>query len=120
MTNSRLISSDQGNITFRYKDSQEHCWKIMTLDASEFIRRFLQHVLPKGFHKVRYYGLLSPRNRQRLDHIRRQLTIHTIRAPKEKALQPEKGSQPFLLCPDCQIGSLIPIMVIPPKWRAPP
>jgi hypothetical protein len=92
----------------------------MTLDSSEFIRRFLQHVLPKGFHKVRYYGLLSPRNRQRLDHIRRQLTIHTIGAPKEKALQPEKGSQPFLLCPDCQIGSLISIMVIPPKWRAPP
>jgi uncharacterized protein YggL (DUF469 family) len=120
ITNSRILSSEHGQVTFRYKDSTERRWKVMTLEAAEFIRRFLQHVLPKGFHKVRYYGLLSPRNRKRLDQIRRELTIDTIRATKEKKVQPEKISHTFLLCPDCQIGSLIPIMTIPPKWRAPP
>lgn len=121
ITNSRILNAENGKITFRYKDSREHRWKSMTLDASEFMRRFLQHVLPRGFHKVRYYGLLSPRNRQRLDQIRSALTQNTP-IPKQETQETPKGkSNPsFQLCPFCQKGHLIPIMTIPRQWRAPP
>jgi Putative transposase/Transposase zinc-binding domain len=53
LTNSRLLSLEDGHICFRYRDSQAQRWQPMTLPADEFIRRFLQHVLPPGFHKVR-------------------------------------------------------------------
>lgn len=62
--NNRLISMDDQTVTFRYKDYRDKsCQKHMTLDAMEFIRRFLMHVLPSGFQKIRHYGLLSNRNR---------------------------------------------------------
>jgi hypothetical protein len=58
ITNSRIISIDNGNVTFRYKDSKSGAYiKTMTVSAEEFIRRFLQHALPAGVHKVRYYGM---------------------------------------------------------------
>ena len=121
ITNSRMIKTEHGKVTFRYKDSRECRWKMMTLDAQEFIRRFLQHVLPHGFHKVRYYGLLSPRNRQCLDQIRRELE-QNLPTPKQETQEPpkDKGMHAFLLCPVCQKGHLIPIMVIPQRWRGPP
>jgi hypothetical protein len=92
----------------------------MTLDASEFMRRFLQHVLPRGFHKVRYYGLLSPRNRQRLYQIRRILNQNSPTPEQEPHEPKDKSKHSFLLCPACQKGLLIPIMVIPRQWRGPP
>jgi len=125
ITNSRILQVEQDKVTFRYKDSREYQWKTMTLDASEFMRRFLQHVLPRGFHKVRYYGLLSPRNRQLLDQIRRELTINTPTSETETSClndisSNQSGNQSYLLCPFCQKGYLIPIMVIPRKLRGPP
>jgi hypothetical protein len=121
ITNSRMIKAEHGKVTFRYKDSRECQWKTMTLDAQEFIRRFLQHVLPHGFHKVRYYGLFSPRNRQRLDQIRRELK-QNLPTPEQDAQEPpkDKSTHTSLLCPVCQKGYLIPIMVIPRRWRGPP
>jgi hypothetical protein len=59
LTNSRLLSIEAGHICFRYRDSQAQRWQTMTLPADEFIRRFLLHVLPKGFHRIRHYGLLA-------------------------------------------------------------
>ncbi|OHE25808.1 MAG: hypothetical protein A3J94_14625 [Syntrophus sp. RIFOXYC2_FULL_54_9] len=122
ITNSRILSVEQGKITFRYKDSRECRWKTMTLEASEFIRRFLQHVLPRGFHKVRYYGLLSPRNRNLLDQIRRELTDKTEAAEAEPLNGDSNTKIPaaILVCPLCHKGHLIPIMMIPRRWRAPP
>jgi len=120
ITNSRILNTEQGKITFRYKDSREHQWKAMTLDAPEFMRRFLQHVLPRGFHKVRYYGLLSPRNRQRLDQIRQTLNQNSP-TPKQETQEPkDRSKHSFLLCPFCQKGHLIPMIVIPRQWRGPP
>ena len=62
ISNSRLVSLDQRGVTFRYKDyrrdGQARCGT-MTLSGDEFIRRFLLHVLPKGFHRIRHYGLLA-------------------------------------------------------------
>ena len=57
ITNRRLTALDERTVTFRYKDRKRATWRTCTLTGHEFLRRFLQHVLPKGFHKVRYYGL---------------------------------------------------------------
>jgi hypothetical protein len=59
ISNNRIVSFDQQSVTFRYKDSDTRTWQTMTLDGLEFIRRFLQHVLPTGFMKVRHYGFLN-------------------------------------------------------------
>jgi len=80
ISNQRLVSLADGRVTFRYKDyADDHRSKTMTLSAEEFRRRFVQHVLPKGFVKVRHYGLLAPRDRdQRLTLCRRLLLPATI------------------------------------------
>jgi len=62
ISNRRLISQDEAGVTFRYKDYRcdgDARHRTMTLSADEFIRRFLMHVLPKGFHRIRHYGLLA-------------------------------------------------------------
>jgi len=61
ISNSRLVALDERGVTFRYKDyrSGQARYRTMTLSAGEFIRRFLLHVLPKGFHRIRHYGLLA-------------------------------------------------------------
>jgi len=122
ITNSRILSVEQGKVTFRYKDSRECRWKTMTLEASEFIRRFLQHVLPRGFHKVRYYGLLSPRNRNIFEQIRRELTNKTEIGDAEPLNGDSSAKIPesIRLCPLCHKGYLISIMTLPRRWRAPP
>jgi hypothetical protein len=94
----------------------------MTLEASEFIRRFLQHVLPRGFHKVRYYGLLSPRNMSLLEQIRRELTNKAETGEAEPLNGDSNANiqESIRLCPFCHKGYLIPIMTLPRRWRAPP
>ena len=57
ISNARVLAIDDTHVTFRYKDRGVDTWRIMRLPGIEFLRRFLQHVLPRGFHKVRYYGL---------------------------------------------------------------
>ena len=123
ITNSRILAAEGGKVTFRYKDSRESRWKTMTLEAAEFIRRFLQHVLPRGFHKVRYYGLLSPRNRCLLEQIRQELTdtgtVEDEPLPLNGHSRTEFPISSFL-CPLCHKGYLISIMTLPRRWRAPP
>ena len=57
ISNARILSMDDTHVTFRYKDRDADIWRTMRLPGTEFLRRFLRHVLPRGFHKVRYYGL---------------------------------------------------------------
>jgi hypothetical protein len=57
ITNARIVTVDQSQVTFRWKDRGTDTWRTTRLEGVEFLRRFLQHVLPQGFHKVRYYGL---------------------------------------------------------------
>src|SRR6266849_8366456 len=65
ISNNRLLSMDNGKVRFRWKDYRDgNRQKTMTLDGAEFIRRFLLHVLPDGFHRIRYYGFLGNRYRQ--------------------------------------------------------
>jgi hypothetical protein len=57
ISNARIVAMDDTHVTFRYKDRNAQTWLTMRLPGVEFLRRFLEHVLPRGFHKVRYYGL---------------------------------------------------------------
>jgi hypothetical protein len=80
ISNSRLVALDKGRVTFHYKDYADgRRNKTMTLTADEFLRRFLQHVLPEGFVKVRHYGLLANRHRdERLKLCRRLLLVANV------------------------------------------
>lgn len=74
ISNNRLLALEAGRVTFRYKDyADDHRQKTMTLEAVEFLWRFVQHVLPKGFLKVRHYGLLASRHREKKLQRSRQL-----------------------------------------------
>jgi hypothetical protein len=66
----RIVSCDDGQVTFTYRRVGSNRQRMMTLDAIEFLRRFLQHVLPSGFPKVRYYGFLSPAGAIALEVVR--------------------------------------------------
>ena len=86
ISNHRLVKLDDGRVTFRYKDyADAHRHKTMTLDAGEFLRRFVQHVLPAGFVKIRHYGLLANRFRAERLAVARGLlwakALEPLRAP---------------------------------------
>lgn len=63
ISNARILSMDATHVVFRYKDHTTGTWRTVRLPGVEFLRRFLQHVLPRGFHKVRYFGLWHPSQR---------------------------------------------------------
>ncbi len=65
ISNNRIKTMEEEKVSFNWKDYKDHNrWKVMQLDAMEFIRRFMQHVLPKGFYKIRYYGIYASANRK--------------------------------------------------------
>jgi len=76
LSNRRLVSLDHGTVTFRYKPRHQP-WKTMTLDALAFIQRFLQHILPKGFQKVRSFGFLHPSAKKTFTALKDQLEAET-------------------------------------------
>jgi hypothetical protein len=124
ISNNRILNLEDGQVTFRYKDyrngSQQ---KTMPLSADEFIRRFLLHVLPEGFHRIRYYGFLGNRYRiEKLERCRRLLGMVPPQSdsPTEVAeldyrdrYQALTGSS-LWECPACHRGRMILIGEIPP------
>src|SRR5882724_13035977 len=127
LTKSRMLSLDNGQVCFRSQVSQDHRWKTMTLPALEFIRRFLQPVLPQGFHNVRYDGLWSPAHRPLLHQLQLCLAGQAPPSPPES---PEEEShshdaefpplQAGRICPHCAQGLLVLIRLLPCHWREPP
>ena len=101
ISNSRLLRFDQTGVTFRYKDYRRggaDRQQVMTLIADEFIRRFLLHVLPKGFHRIRHYGLLAGATRKIvLNHVRQLLGVAPFAAADAQA-EPDDARPP---CPCC-------------------
>jgi len=71
----RIKSIENNVIKFLYKDRHRKTWKTMALDAMEFIRRFLQHVLPRGFMKIRHYGFLNPNSPFSIHQIRDLISL---------------------------------------------
>ena len=124
ISNNRILKLEEGKVTFKYKESATDRVRISTLTAEEFIGRFLQHVLPARFVKVRYYGLLSPTNRHLLERAREQLGINagetgarSRETTGEESLAKEANDSPR--CPTC--GSvLMMVRRLRAKWRAPP
>ena len=119
IANSRLVSLSDGKVRFAWKDyRQDSKTKLMTLNADEFIRRFLLHALPDGFHRIRYYGFLA--NGQRGDNLalcRRLLDVHHAVANSELAADDVKGDRQsnasdFHICPDCG-GTMRRIAAVP-------
>jgi hypothetical protein len=120
ISNRRLVALDDNGVTFKWKDYRldgpERYNKLMTLDTPEFIRRFLMHVLPQGFHRIRYYGLLTSQTRAKnIARIRALLAvplipIDAIKAANAKAstsAQPEEPKAPENPCPCCGSRMLI-------------
>jgi hypothetical protein len=103
ISNHRLVRLEAGRVSFRYKDyADEHKSKVMTLDALEFLRRFVQHVLPAGFVKVRHYGLLATRFcADRLGQCRRLLLGEWARAAAALAGPAEPEPLPSAERPRC-------------------
>ncbi len=84
ISNARIVSCDDGRVRFRWKKSGSRRWRTMELDALEFIRRFLQHVLPRGLQKVRHYGFLSPQS---------AVSLHEVRVFVARVNPPADGAQ---------------------------
>src|SRR6202007_686599 len=100
ISNHRLVSSAEETITFRWRDSAHHNeQKLLTLSLDEFLRRFLLHVLPKGFVRIRNFGFLTNRRRATL----LPLCFHLLgSAPQtEQDISGSKGSSDFWRCPKC-------------------
>lgn len=100
ISNGRLLGLDNGQVRFRWRDSQDHNqMKEMSLEAVEFIRRFLLHVLPSGFVKIRHFGWLSNRNRKKaIQHCRELLPPFALESLAIESPQP--------ICPVCRVGHL--------------
>lgn len=117
IANNRIEKLENGCVTFRYRRSDSQQFRRRTLPAEKFISCFLQHVLPKGFQKVRYYGLLSPKNRHLLNTARKLLGFGPYQKPQPKSSDPDK---PHRNCPHCG-GQLLLIEIIHHRRsRAPP
>jgi hypothetical protein len=121
-TNSRLVRVTDEHVTFRYQERRQQQWKTMTVTTEEFLRRFLQHVLPRGTHKVRYYGIWHPSQRALL----RCVQWATLRTPIPTATADEgwfgstdHESARDRKCPCCGEGTLRLVEMLT-RQRAPP
>lgn len=118
ISNHRIKDINNGKVTFSYKDYKDSLKnglpkiKEMTLPYNEFIRRFLYHIIPEGFHKIRYYGFLSSAHRSEQLELIRSL----IKDITDKAIESFDGVKRwierferflFRICPDCGIGKLV-------------
>jgi hypothetical protein len=112
LSNDRIVSSSNGEVTFAYRDRKnQDRRKLMTLGAEEFIRRFLLHVIPKGFMRVRHYGFLANHSKNALSKCRQLLGLLPA-VPKS----PKRSTDELMLaltgidihrCPLCQKGTLV-------------
>jgi hypothetical protein len=130
ISNNRLLDIAEDQVQFKWKDYRDGDQvKTMTLSADEFIRRFLMHVMPNGFHRIRYYGFLGNRYRnEKLAECRRLLGMraaeHHAETPSpEKEYQEryeELTGRSLHQCPHCQEGQMVKIAVLPRAVVMPP
>ena len=120
--NRRIIRAANGKVTFRYRASDMGQFRTCTLTADEFLRRFLQHVLPKGFVKVRYYGLFSPTRPHQLAVIRLWLDTsepQAVSTDGANGVVDSTNSERGVICPTC--GQLMQlVLTFRPRSRCPP
>jgi Putative transposase/Transposase zinc-binding domain len=120
ISNNRLIDIDNGRVKFHWKDYRDHSKiKVMDLEADEFIRRFLLHVLPEGFQRIRYYGFLANRDRRKKLALCRQLlgmqtSSQTNSGKDYRERYQELTGRSLTLCPRCQRGQMVIVESLPP------
>lgn len=122
ISNRRLVKPENDQVTFRYRATDTGQLKLCTLSAEPFIHRFLQHVLPKGFIKVRYFGFFAPGCRKRLAAVRQQLELAYPSCANETQVTQEPvhlKPKPMLCCPKCGQPLLFQ-RTIQPTGRCPP
>ena len=121
ITNQRLIDLDNRKVKFHWKDyANENVQRTMSLDAVEFIRRFLLHTLPSGFMRIRYYGFLSNRNRKEKLALCRELITHSkelqsnnVESPDRTVSEPQEHED-IDRCPTCKEGRMRLVETIKP------
>jgi hypothetical protein len=115
----RIVSCARGQVTFLYKKSGSRRWRKMTVEAMEFVRRFLQHVLPSGFQKVRHYGFLHAQCKLPFEAVRWLASLYYDLVFVLLCHVQEVGiERPRLRCADCG-GPLIVSSFVAPKDRFP-
>ncbi len=115
ISNHRIKSIKGGNVTFNYKDYRDcNKTKEMTLEAGEFIRRFLLHVLPDNFYKIRYYGILSSRNKKtkltqcrQILGVKEKINEESVTTKSWKEILYELTGVNIYQCPECKRGKMI-------------
>jgi hypothetical protein len=126
ITERRIVGLDDAGVTVRHKHRKSARWRTTRLDGHEFMRRFLQHVLPKGLHKVRYSGLWHPSRRHHAARARDMLALDptTIARPRQDAPHPEVSAEPHRPaspcpqprpCPCCKAGHLQHVRKLYPR-----
>ena len=122
ISNHRIVSIDQSGVSFRYKDYRDNKQKQMTLSGTEFLRRFCQHILPRGFVRIRHFGLLAAKNRPQLRalQLNQGMAVSRIREQKDwkQVCREHLGYDPDL-CPHCKKGKMVTIERLVPA-RGPP
>jgi hypothetical protein len=120
ISNRRLLSMENGRVTFVYKDyADANKSKVMTLEATEFIRRFLLHILPRGFVRIRQFGFLANRARSKQLGLCRRL-LQAVAPAKATVVKPHDGR----CCPVCKVGRMVLIgfvdhVALPPvPWNS--
>jgi len=121
ISNHRIIDIADGKVTFRYKEYKDNevTPKIMTLQAEEFIRRFLLHVLPKGFKKIRHFGIFSNGLRTKYIQLARQLLDVVVEKLEQMKSDVKDLWEKLIKCPRCEVGTLHVIEVFNPRKFAP-
>ena len=126
ISNRRLVALQNGSVTFRWKDyAKQNQPRMMTLHATEFIRRFLLHVLPKGLVRIRHFGFLANRcRRKKISLCRRLLNVAVPIKPQgsnpvEDSPAAEQEAKPIDRCPVCNVGRLRPVELLPPQAPMP-
>lgn len=129
LANCRILAMDAETVTFRYTDRESRQRQHCKVTGHEFIRRFLQHVLPKGFHKVRYFGLWHSSKREILERVRIRLQLESLKPTPVDLLNPtgqgaaeeeKKGVYAGAPCPACRQGRLRHIQEIAPTMTRGP
>lgn len=122
ISNHRLLNIDTSGVTFRWRDYRDNKEKVMNLDGAEFLRRFCQHIIPKGFVRIRHFGILSTTRRPMLRELQQAfgIVVPVVKEKKDwKQICRDHLNYNPDLCPCCGKGTMITIDVFPPG-RSPP
>ena len=118
ITNTRIKNIDSNGVTFAYKDYSDNAnVKLMTLSGVEFLRRFAMHILPRGFVKIRYFGILTSAYREQVKSLKSKPDILQLTETKLQRIVRLTGFDPCK-CSKCKTGNMIPLEILP-RIRSP-